>query len=400
MATTITQAPAAPPTPTISTTRSPPSSASASAATIQSGLTRRQTSLASSGASISPPAATSAQQRPNLALQTTTRPSTPASTPSQAHGTSSQPSSAGSQTHFYSPTSAISPCQAPATGSPAQAQAHSSPASAPLQPQLPSANPQTTANPLASTFTSTPAQSPQVQHHYPLTSGSPIPSSPISTSTRYQQAASTPQTPTTPKAPDALQIILNKLHSLGEWTNIGLALAALIVAVYFGATMLSYAGWTKNNDFCEGCINDQEHRLPLSAECSEELLRTRVSVVKRQIEEVSRGFVCKSQFVRFGVLRDPIGAGLDVLLWCVISFVIGYMDRLAFELVTNPTLRSEFFSNPLYYPASFLLIALVSEGYDLFLAVYFLFKFAGTCCIVAGLWVSDVWNRLGGNRRR
>lgn len=71
---------------------------------------------------------------------------------------------------------------------------------------------------------------------------------------------------------------------LGVWITIGLTTAALLVAIYYGAIMLSYARWAKQNDFREGCISDQDHNLPLSAECSEELLRPRVSVVKRQIE--------------------------------------------------------------------------------------------------------------------
>ena len=180
-----------------------------------------------------------------------------------------------------------------------------------------------------------------------------------------------------------------KLHSLGEWTNIGLALAALIVAVYFGATMLSYAEWTKHNDFREGCINDQEHRLPLSAECSEELLRTRVSVVKRQVEGVYRGFLCKSQVVRFGVLRDPVGAGLDVLLAWMISFGIGYLGVMAVLIATSPTARSNFCSNPLHEFADLFLVTLLLAGYYLFLAVSNIFKFAGTCCIVAVLQIFD-----------
>jgi hypothetical protein len=56
------------------------------------------------------------------------------------------------------------------------------------------------------------------------------------------------------------------------------------VAIYYGATTLSYARWTKHNDFREGCISDIDHDLPMSAECSEELLRSRVSMmIKRQI---------------------------------------------------------------------------------------------------------------------
>jgi hypothetical protein len=189
-----------------------------------------------------------------------------------------------------------------------------------------------------------------------------------------------------------------KLHSLGEWTNIGLAFAALIVAVYFGATTLSYAKWTKHNDFREGCINDREHRLPLSAECSEELLRTRVSVVKRQVEAMFDGFLSKNGFTRHR--RNGISFVVEVDRLYVILCVIGYVGALAVRLATTPRTRSRSSSNPLYRPASFLLFMLLVGVYELFLAVYFLHKFSVTCCIVAGLWVSDIWNRLGGNRRR
>jgi hypothetical protein len=72
--------------------------------------------------------------------------------------------------------------------------------------------------------------------------------------------------------------------TIGVWTTVGLAIAAIIIAVYYGAIMYSYAKWTKQNDFREGCINDQEHYLPLSVECIEVLLRPRGFNVKRQTE--------------------------------------------------------------------------------------------------------------------
>jgi hypothetical protein len=78
----------------------------------------------------------------------------------------------------------------------------------------------------------------------------------------------------------------NLSNTLAVWTTIALGLATLITAVYYGAIMLSFAQWTKHNDFREGCIADQDHDLLMSAECSEELLRSRVSAVKRQVEAV------------------------------------------------------------------------------------------------------------------
>jgi hypothetical protein len=70
------------------------------------------------------------------------------------------------------------------------------------------------------------------------------------------------------------------------WTTVATGLAAIVVAVYYGAVMLTYARWTKHNDFREGCINDRDHNLPLSSDCVSELKLPRVSAVKRQIEAV------------------------------------------------------------------------------------------------------------------
>jgi hypothetical protein len=97
---------------------------------------------------------------------------------------------------------------------------------------------------------------------------------------------------------------------------------AIVVAIYYGAVMLSYVRWTKHNDFREGCISDWEHELPLSAECLEELLRPRASVVKRQIEEAAHGFLSGEHSIRFTwvelagsfVLGFAAGIGFDSLL--------------------------------------------------------------------------------------
>jgi hypothetical protein len=68
------------------------------------------------------------------------------------------------------------------------------------------------------------------------------------------------------------------------WITIAAGLAAIVVAVYYGAVMLTYARWTKHNDFREGCINDRDHNLPLSPDCVSELMLPRISAGKRQIE--------------------------------------------------------------------------------------------------------------------
>jgi hypothetical protein len=114
------------------------------------------------------------------------------------------------------------------------------------------------------------------------------PGSPASSSTASHQASPTaafqPQASPSASAPAPRSLIRKVLDEPGIWIGVGLAIAAVVVAIYYGAVMLSYAKWTKHNDFREGCINDREHKLPLSTECSEELLRSRVAAMaKRQI---------------------------------------------------------------------------------------------------------------------
>jgi hypothetical protein len=103
---------------------------------------------------------------------------------------------------------------------------------------------------------------------------------------------------------------------LGVWTTIGLTAVAIIVAIYYGAVMLRYAKWTQHNDFREGCISDREHQLPLSAACLQELLRPRVSVMKRQIEAV-HGALFAVYGTRFTEMRT---AGSELLRTCL-SFI-------------------------------------------------------------------------------
>jgi hypothetical protein len=114
-----------------------------------------------------------------------------------------------------------------------------------------------------------------------------VPGSPASSSTASHQATAAFQPQASPSASASAprSLIRKVLDEPGIWIGVGLAIAAVVVAIYYGAVMLSYAKWTKHNDFREGCINDREHKLPLSTECSEELLRSRVAAMaKRQIE--------------------------------------------------------------------------------------------------------------------
>jgi hypothetical protein len=118
---------------------------------------------------------------------------------------------------------------------------------------------------------------------YPPTANPNLPA-PTSNLAASQQTTPSPQmqalSPASTPAPRNLS------NTLAVWTTIALGLATLITAVYYGAIMLSFAQWTKHNDFREGCIADQDHDLLMSAECSEELLCSRVSAVKRQVEAV------------------------------------------------------------------------------------------------------------------
>jgi hypothetical protein len=258
MATTTVQAPAAPPTPSVATTRS--------------SLARRQSSLVSSGASISstsPQASNLAMpqhQRPHLTLQTPVQSPTSASTPFHASGTSSQASSAASQTQFFTPTSATTP--------------------------------------LASTI--------------PF-SNSPISTSPTSSLTSSQQTATNPHAYSAPTATTSppRSLMQRTSDKVGVWNlciAVAIGIATIAATVYYSETMLRYAKWTKHND----CINDQEHGLPLSTECSEELLRARVSVEKRQVEAVHVSVRSKARDMGFAAR-----AGMILAAGCIISLVTG-----------------------------------------------------------------------------
>lgn len=117
---------------------------------------------------------------------------------------------------------------------------------------------------------------------------------------------------------------------IGVWTTIGLTAVAVVIAIYYGAIMLSYAKWTKHNDFREGCISDREHELPLSAECLEELLRPRASVAKRQIEcKGRRGDVVLDKVFDYSShIAHPIVAG-----WLVAMAVDSLRERLKMSIL-------------------------------------------------------------------
>jgi hypothetical protein len=90
------------------------------------------------------------------------------------------------------------------------------------------------------------------------------------------------------------------------WFTIATGLAAIAVAIYYGAVMLNYARWTKHNDFREGCINDRDHNLPLSADCVAELMLPRVSAVKRQIEAVQDAYVANAFYWTLAICTPAV----------------------------------------------------------------------------------------------
>jgi hypothetical protein len=77
-----------------------------------------------------------------------------------------------------------------------------------------------------------------------------------------------PQTQSCPpnRAPAQRNLVQRVFDKFVAWMTIAMGLAAIVVAVYYGAVMLNYARWTKHNDFREGCINDRDHNLPLSSD--------------------------------------------------------------------------------------------------------------------------------------
>jgi hypothetical protein len=213
-------------------------------------------------------------QRPHLTLQTPAQSPTSASAPSHASGISSQASSAASQTQSFTPTSATIP--------------------------------------LALTL--------------PI-STSPPSISPTSSLTPSQQAATNPHAHFVPPATNSPRRSLMQRTSdrIGGWNlciAVAIGIATIAATVYYSETMLRYAKWTKHNDFREGCINDREHGLPLSAECSEELLRARVSVVKRQDEAV-HAVLFFADLPGPGYLGFAARAGMILAAGCIISLVTG-----------------------------------------------------------------------------
>jgi hypothetical protein len=153
------------------------------------------------------------------------------------------------------------------------------------------------------------------------------PGSPASSSTASHQASPTaafqPQASPSASAPAPRSLIRKVLDEPGIWIGVGLAIAAVVVAIYYGAVMLSYAKWTKHNDFREGCINDREHKLPLSTECSEELLRSRVAAMAKRQIEAAHSALLGEHGIRFAGMEFAAslkGECRDSWLVCLVIF--------------------------------------------------------------------------------
>jgi hypothetical protein len=59
--------------------------------------------------------------------------------------------------------------------------------------------------------------------------------------------------------------------SVATWIGVGLTLAGLVVAVYYGIPMMRLTIWTAQNDFRESCKSDLEAGMPRTAACNKTL---------------------------------------------------------------------------------------------------------------------------------
>jgi hypothetical protein len=232
----------------------------------------------------------SAVVSPQLPNVRTVSPPTLSSTSSPGPVTP-QVSTASIQTQSYPPTSAT----------PSTQTAPASPQTSSASPVSSSASPQSTSTPSASPVSSS--------------------ASPQSTSTQYSslnpasaalQLSTACPPPTSASAPHT---VVQRLYKKSKaWSTNALALAAIIVAIGYGAIHISDMRWTKRNDVRNGCISDREHKLPLSAECVAELMLPRASAVKRQIEAV-HGAVVENALYWAIAMYIPVLTCVMYLVW-------------------------------------------------------------------------------------
>ncbi|KAM0717928.1 hypothetical protein Q7P37_006260 [Cladosporium fusiforme] len=116
-------------------------------------------------------------------------------------------------------------------------------------------------------------------HHQKSNTSSTTPSA---ASTPPTSRPSTPTTPTgtssNPSSPQESPVDkqipksrrLNRLShiSIATWIGVGLTLAGLIVAVYYGLPMMRLAIWTAQNDFREACKSEAEAGMTRTSACN------------------------------------------------------------------------------------------------------------------------------------
>jgi hypothetical protein len=153
--------------------------------------------------------------------------------------------------------------------------------------------------------TVTPSQPPLAQPVLALPS---IPLLPLTSST---QGPSAPQTRTKSKKLSHLFHI-----SAATWIGVGLALGALVAAVYYGAPMWRLARWTALNDFRASCISDHDRGLEESAKCMTLLAAPAKPppVVKRTLDEAPAKFKATALWWTLNI-AVPIVTLLFFLVW-------------------------------------------------------------------------------------
>lgn len=221
------------------------------------------------------------------------------------------------QAHSVSSTSASTPPHTPnaSTVSPQTQPCISNPGTATPQPPTASIQTQSCLPKSATTSNQMPTPS--------TVSSQGQSCSPIPTSATTQLQTPTQSSPLSPaSSPSQLSAPTSASRNaaprlttkLGKWTSSAIGLAAMVATVYYGSTTLDYARWTKHNDFQEGCINDRDHNLPLSAECVTELMLPRASAVKRHIEAVQDAYVANALYWTIAVCV-PVLTCIFYLVW-------------------------------------------------------------------------------------
>jgi hypothetical protein len=117
--------------------------------------------------------------------------------------------------------------------------------------------------------------------------------------------------PASSKAALADKVRLNRLShiSVATWVGVGLTLAGLVVAVYYGMPMMRLAIWTAKNDFREACKSELDTALPQSSAC------------KAALGQPPQPPPIKKRSV-LDVRRLSLGLRLSILATCCASMVL------------------------------------------------------------------------------